>query len=197
MKNLDQSHRTVLTNYETYQRVLRCHEEIEAYLWDVVRELKGEFDARSDSSLKWTLNEDEWWIQADAFPTWDTTKYYLMGIGVEHISIEKIIPPDISDGCYAYVYVHPLANQKVASEFPWLKSRFRAVEPPKGFGFGTQEGYVFKKPLGSLSVESFCSRTELKSYLQNPLNDLVEWFERAAPVIATFKKQGRKSSSAK
>ena len=162
-------------------------DEIKAYLWDVLRELPN---ANADPSIDWDLSDKHGYLQADAFRNWQGTDLHLIGIGMECLTVPDIIAPETADGCRAFIYCHLLADRKVAAKHTSLAQRLSALRPPKGFVPAPpgQDGYLFVKMLGSLPVGSFCSRSDLKSYFQNPLSTLVDWLAVTAPEIASLKK---------
>ena len=185
---LDQSHRTVLKNFSTFQRAQRCLEEAEEYLQAILKEVADELSGEHPPNYQFALGWDGWrYLQTRAFPDWDKSGAHLITVGIEKLAVPDIIVPD-SDGRRAYIYSEVFADTKRAPSFTTLAKHIRQMEPPEGFSPAPLQmhGYFFLKRLGTLTADVFCSRSELKAYFKQPLEELVAWLIANAAHLASL-----------
>ena len=182
MKTLDASHRTLLDNFATFERAQLCLKEIEKYLWEVLVEVANELPAGRSPAFEFKLDKGGW-MQANAFPDWQGTSNELIGIGIENFGLGDMIS---GEGCQAYVFCLPLGDTKAHKKYAALSQHLRSLLPPDGFTLAPAQyhGYMFVKSLGSVPVNTFCSRSDLKKYLREPLDTLATWLSANGTTFA-------------
>ncbi len=187
--NLDQSHQTVLENFNTFQRAQRCLEEIEEYIQSTLHELSDEFSAAFSPAYEFTLAKEEWsYLQTRAFPNWKGSPAHLITVGIEKFTVPDLILRDSGDGCRAYIYSELLADYKRASSYTTLAKHLRQMEAPPDFSPAPPQmhGYLFVKQLGVVEKDDFCSPSKLKAYFRHPLKELADWLTANAPHLSSL-----------
>jgi len=87
---LNQSHRTVIENLETFQRAKQCFDEIKPYVFDVLKEVERELPKVDKPPMPFG-SDKEGWLQANAFPNWQGTDLHLISIGIENSDLPDLI----------------------------------------------------------------------------------------------------------
>ncbi|MDR3405902.1 MAG: hypothetical protein P4L99_25680 [Chthoniobacter sp.] len=188
MPTLDSSHRVLLENLETFLAAQECLSDMEAFIWQAVSDLENELPEIGELPATWKAKESERWFQFDAFPNWSDTKLHLITIGIEGLTTVNLLRPDLGERCKAYIYSHVLATRDQIARFPDLTGKLRALTPPLGYVAGSQGGYVFTKTLGPVSNETLLSRTDLKRFLFEPMQELIDWLVGQSSQFEAFGK---------
>lgn len=190
---LNLSHCTVIKNLETFQRAQQCFEEIRPYVWDVLRDVQGELPQVDNPPMPFELNKDGY-LQANAFPKSQGTDFHLISVGIENFDLTDLIGADGAKGCRAFIYSILFNDPKRATQHATIKNRLRGLQPPPGYDPAhlIDPGYLFVKKLGAIPAESVCSRSQLKSYFADPLNELAAWLEANGAAIAELQAPGKK-----
>jgi hypothetical protein len=193
---LDQSHCTVLSNLETFQRARQCVDEIKSFVWDVLRELADELPESDDPPVKFSLTREgeDGYLQANTLQNWQDTGFELVSIGVENFDLPHLIGSDGAQGCRAFIYSVLLSDSKRATEYAAVGDRLRQLRPPLGYVPPSMlpPGYIFVKKLDALPPESVCSRTKLKSHFAEPILELIAWLKANYVAISAL---GQKSAT--
>jgi len=191
MPVLDSSHRILLENLESYQLAQQCMGEIETTIWEVAHGVKDGIANPPGLPLVWNSDQRQGWFQADAFPNWDGSSKHLIAVGIEDISVANLLTPDAGAPCRAFIYTHMEAASNEAAKRPEIRSQLSALVPPKGFVPSAQDGYIFVKPLGNLSVDSLLSRAGLKAVFHDQMRELIDWLAAHRLAIEALGKRGK------
>ena len=191
VKELDDSHRSLLEHLETFRKMMTSYEEIRDYVNDVLQEL-----ARDLNQQQLGVNFDpktipRGWLEASDIPKWKRTEHALVTIGLEGLErgLGAIVGSSVVDQCQAYVYSPYCDSTKEDTVVIELRGKLR---PPAGFVAATQRGYVFTKDLDELPVEDFCDRQKLMTYFSEPLKLLIGWLTNNKETLRQSAERARK-----
>jgi len=151
------------------------YDEIDGYITDVLQDLADELNSLHAAVQFDPKTISKNWFEAQYLPNWKGSQHSLLGIGIETLVAEAIVPSTTVERCQAYVFSHYKENTKDRAAVVAVSDLLRTVQSPTGFTAGGKGGYVFTMGLPTLSVEDFCNRQKLTLYFGKPLRLLLDW----------------------
>jgi len=189
MNQLDQSHRTLLENFSTFQKAEHCLKEIKEAIVANLKLLEQKLNA--EHSLKFAQSWDDGSskkeypiLQARAFQKGKGTDGSLISIsiGIEGFTVGDLLGLPSERGCQAYVYSEAISNLSES-----LRAQLHSLPAPSSFVSASLEDcYLFTKSLGPVGADIICSPDAFQQYFYPVFKTLIDWYIANASQIETF-----------
>jgi len=177
---LDASHKCVLKNWETIDRMIVSREQVEEYLKKIAskalnvanKKAKTLFDPEDEMRKRWIA------LFPKRLSNWKNSGSALINFGIEAISVKNILHPSSEGGCTAWIYSPYAAEKKRKDANKVIQNILKVVNSPVDFEeMHGVDGYLFQKQLPPIPVEEFEQPIRLEAYFIEPMMFLIQWWE--------------------
>lgn len=187
MKTLDISHKQVLIHWNTLEQMMHCSNEAQEYLIEIAKHTFSTLGTKIADRLQMydVIRKDSYFEYAPLRASaWKGSADCLFGLGVEWITVQRILYPTLDEYCRAYFY-SPYRANNLDSEGKTNLIAGR-VAPPQGITMSLdlpRKGYFFQVPLPSITVDDFSDAPKLSRYFSSAISPIIEWYLKNEEVL--------------
>jgi hypothetical protein len=180
MKTLDNSHKEVLTHWNTLEQMKQCANEAQEYLIQVAQHTFKAIGVKVAERLHIddAVRKDEYF---EFYPTkaaqWKGSTAPLWAIGVEQISVKRILYPTLDEYCRVYFYSPYRADNATAKDKTDRVAT--AVAPPDGFSMTMdfpRRGYFIEARISLITVDEFLDESKLSRTFSDAVSPIIKWY---------------------
>lgn len=188
---LDSSQQFVIQHAETIIQMNECTQQAQDYFGDFCSEEFVNLAAQSNGliSAKSRIDQDwhelRWTNPALGLKSLCDDKISLLGLGIEHATVQAALGIDPNRKFTVYVYI-------LADAFTQVNTleRFAQCSVPHPNGLppsrnnAKEAGYLFRKEFDAIPADDFCDPLALVGIVRSPMLTLMEWLRRHESAIS-------------